>query len=171
MLLDPTKWRAPLIDFWTASSGGRFFHRRGLWEDHLAPYGFTRYPSEPMTLLDAALHLEFVAEALVIGQTFARALGCRDTDKIDYSFRWSGLRDRKLISISHPSRLFLLDQPRATDDDAKGHCVVSVNTVPSAVYQYVQEATTDLFLRFDGKTLPLNWIQRVVDDFLQRRPG
>jgi len=168
ILLDPAKWTSPSIDFWTASSRGNFYHRRALWEDHLTPAGVMKFPSEPMRLLDAALQLTFVAEALVVGQAFARAMGCAETEKLDFSFRWTRLRGRALVSLLRPSRLFI-DQPRSTDNDAIGGCFLPLDTASSAVFQYVQLATKPLFHRFDGLELPSNWVQQIVDEFLERR--
>jgi hypothetical protein len=168
ILLDPAKWTSQSIDFWTASSRGFFYHRRGFWEDHLSPPGILRYPSEPMTLLDAVLQVTFVAEALIVGQAFARAMGCSDTEKLDFSFRWTQLHARTLGSPIKPSRLFL-EQHRSTDNQAPGGCFLPLDTAPSAVFQYVQQATKTLFHRFDGFELPANWLQRTVDDFLARR--
>ena len=168
VLPDPAKWTSPSIDFWTASSRGSFYHRRALWEDHLTPAGVMKFSAEPMMVLDAALHLTFVAEALVVGQAFARAMGCAETGKLDFSFRWTRLRDRTLVSLLRPSRL-LLYQHHSTDNDAVGGCFLPLDTASSAIFQYVQQATKPLFHRFDGLELPSNWVQLVVDEFLERR--
>lgn len=115
-----------------------------------------------------ALQLTFVAEALVVGQAFARAMGCAETGKLDFSFRWTRLRDRTLVSLLRPSRL-LIYQRHSTDNDAVGGCFLPLDTASSAIFQYVQQATKPLFHRFDGLELPSNWVQRVVDEFLERR--
>jgi hypothetical protein len=168
ILEDSRKWMAPSIDFWTASSRGQFYHRRALWEDHLAPMGVMKYPSEPLTVLDAGLQLTFVAEALAVGQAFARTMGCPETEKLDFSFRWTHIRGRTLVSLVRPSRLFI-DTHRSTDDAASGGCFLPLDTVSSATFQYVQQATKALFHRFDGLELPADWIQQIVDEFLERR--
>jgi hypothetical protein len=168
ILLDEKKWISSSIDFWTASSLGRFYHRRAFWEDRLAPPGVARFPTEPMKFLDAALQLCFVAEALVVAQAFARAMGCQETENLDFSFQWRDIRGRALGSIVQPSRLFI-DQRRSTDNEVSGGCFLPRDASISAIFQYVQQATKPLFQRFDGLELPYNWIQQTVDGFLLRR--
>lgn len=167
ILLDPKKWTDPSIDFWTASPVGQFYHRRAFWEDQLGPAGVLRYPGEPLTILDAVLQIVFVAEALVVGQAFARAMGCDETAKLDFAFRWTRLSGRYLVSMLRPSRLFL-DQPRATDDTATAGCFLPLDTAPTAIYQYVHETTRVLFNKFDGVDAPPKWVQQKVDEFIQR---
>jgi hypothetical protein len=168
ILVDPAKWTSPSIDFWTASSRGQFYHRRAFWEDHLTPAGVMQYPSEPLTLFDAGLQLTFVAEALTVGQAFARAMGCAETEKLDFSFRWTNIRGRTLVSLLRPSRLFI-DQYRSTDNEAVGGCFLPLDTAQSAIFQHVRQATKPLFHRFDGLEPPAPWVQQIVDEFLQRR--
>lgn len=168
ILLEGARWTSPSIDFWTASSRGQFYQLRGLWEDHLTPTGVMKFPSDPLTLLDAVLQLNFVAEAFVVGQAFARAMGCPETEKLDFSFRWTNIHGRTLVSLLRPSRLFM-DQYRSTDNEASGGCFLPLDTAQSAIFQYVQQATKVLFQRFDGLELPSTWIQQIVDEFLQKR--
>lgn len=124
-----------------------------------------QYPSQPLTVLDVVLQLVYVAEALFLGQSFARAMGCKETDTLDFTFRWTRLAGRTLVSLFRPTHLFL-DQSRATDDVAVTSCFLPLEATPSALSQYVLEATRDLFLKFDGVNLSSDWVTQRVNEFI-----
>ena len=163
ILLNPVKWAFPLVDFWLASPSGRFYQRRGFWEDIPPNPGPPPYP--PRTTFDITYHLDFVAEALTMGQSLARAMGLKDDGPhIEFSFRWMDLAERLLVSSKHPT--LDIRQLRATDDDKVTGCFLPVAGNRQDILNCVEEACRSVANSFDGFPLSPEWVARLVNPFL-----
>jgi len=88
------------IDFMLKDPAGHFYSYRAL-EDDISI--MDRAPT-PRTCLDAFLPMIRVAEAIAVGQAFATGLECNNQTKLEFSFRWSGLKGRQLTSWVDPMR-------------------------------------------------------------------
>lgn len=163
LLTDRAKWRFPALDFWRIDPVGKFYHRRGFIDD-LNING--PYP-EPNTLLDPDVQMAYVAEAFVVGQAFAKAMNYRKEPKLDFSFRWSGLKNRSLVSWLNPNRIFL-QQLTASDDGVIADSFLPVDAAPSSIFQYVFEVTKPLFQAFDGHEFKSGYVESVVNRFLAK---
>ena len=122
----------------------------------------------PMTVLDPYIQMAYVAESLVIGQAFAKAMGYSKEAPLVFSFRWCRLAKRLLSSWLNPDRLFM-QHLTAADDEKKSHVFLPINTAPSAIYQYVYEATKPLFRVFGGYEFPEDKVEQIVNQFLSRK--
>jgi hypothetical protein len=153
------------IDFARLDPKGEFFLYRLLQDD-----GVPRMVT-PGQVLDPALMILRVAEAMGVGIAFAKALAWTpDQTTLAFAFRWHGLRGRRLTVWATP----YLDRygGGTAHDDIVESCVqFSLDTPLSAVYQFVDEATKRLFVAFDGATVPLRTIEDLVSRQFERRLG
>ncbi len=167
ILLDNKKWRAPSIDYWFASPMGRFYHRRGFWEDGLWPVSGHR-AFEPRAALDLGQQVAIVAEAFIVGQAFAIAMGVPEAaPHIEFAFRWTGLKNRILVS-STQQRLFL-DELRAEDDEALTICYLPVKSDRVEILSRVLTVIRPLANKFDGYAPNERVTKETADAFLDRR--
>ena len=107
-----------------------------------------------------------VAEAIAVGISLAKALGWEDEARLGFCFRWTNIGGRVLASWANPMVL-ISDGHSAYDSEAETFVEVPAGTPISAIAPYVEQATSDLFLRFDGYTLPNEaieeWVRRLIE--------
>jgi hypothetical protein len=167
ILLDAKKWNAPSTDYWFASPVGRFYHRRGLWEDGLWPVTGHR-PFQPGTALDLAQQVAHVAEAFVVGQSFAKAMSVPgNAEHMDFAFKWTGLKSRLLTSTTQP-RLFLEDV-HAEDDEALITCYLPVQADRAEILAKVVTVVRALANKFDAYAPNERIVKQSADGFLDRQ--
>ncbi|AAR23229.1 gp78 [Burkholderia pseudomallei] len=153
----------PALDFMRQDPSGRFYLYRAL-EDDITWNG--RAP-KPMAFLDAILPMLRVAEAIAVGIAFAAALQVDERAKLEFMFRWKGLKDRVLTSWANPARYIT---PRTAKQDAVTSMVtVPVDVPPSALAEYVKTAIKPLYEIFDGFTLPGSVVDELTQKLLERR--
>jgi hypothetical protein len=149
------------IDFWRLTSRAEYYHYRTYQDDSRAPHKGAEF--------DFGLPVMRVAEALLVGQAFARALGVdEDASSVLFLFRWRQLRDRVLSSWAQPNRL-LSPGRRAYKDTAESLVEVPVAMPATAIAATVQAATAPLFEAFDEFALAPTVIESIVRELLARR--
>jgi hypothetical protein len=150
------------VDFHRLDPTGEFYLRRVLQDDAV--------PSrvDPRTALDPILTVLRVAEAIVVGIAFIRALGWPpEQTRLGYAFRWKGLAGRRLSQWSDPYGG--LDWGEAYDDEITTFTELSLDTPTSAIAPFVDEATKDLFVMFNGHVLTAGVIEDRVQRLIERR--
>jgi hypothetical protein len=154
-----------VAEFMRIDPTGKFYHRR-VFEDDLAKR--TRN-LDPLRILDPVLTVYRVAEVIAVGLAFARAMGCTpDKTTLAFAFHWNTLKGRQLNTWTDPMRL-IIGHHTAVDDLATTCVELSLETPPSAIAPYVEQATQDLFLKFDGYSMVRGVIEDLVSRLIQRR--
>ncbi len=116
----------------------------------------------PMTSLDAIVAVIQVAEAIAVGHAFAKALRAEEQTKLEFMFRWTGLRGRQMTSWLFPGRTI---NPRTSQQDVVASVVtMPIDTAPPTFAEYVKVAIKPLFEVFEAFAFP----GIVVDDLTQR---
>ena len=120
------------------------------------------------TALDPILVVGRVTEAIAVGLSIVKALGWGDETRLGFAFRWTKLRGRELSSWANP--MVHVSRGHTAHDDAVDTFVeMPLDTPVSAIAPYVAEATRDLFVAFNGYTLPIDAVEYWVDAVLKRR--
>ncbi len=150
------------LDFIRLNPKGKFYLERAL-QDDLVP---SKIP--PKTVLDPILVLIRVAEAIAVGISVARALGWDDNAHLGFGFKWTKLSGRALESWANPM-ISVLPGSVAHDDEAETFVEVPGDTPISAIAPYVEKATRELFLKFDGHSVLAEVIERWAKRLIERR--
>jgi hypothetical protein len=149
------------VDFMRMEPKGKFYLWRVLQDDLTDRV-------DPGTALDVILVLIRVAEAMAVGLSLAKALGWNGEARLGFGFRWTGLSGRALNSWANP--LVLVSGGYvAHDTTADTFVEIPLDTPLSALTPYVEQATKELFLLFDGYTLPSEVVEGWVRRLLERR--
>lgn len=150
------------IDFHRLDPKGRFYLRRVL-QDDAVPSRVT-----PGTALDPILVILRVAETIAVGITFAKELGWSvEQTRLGFAFRWQGLAGRELSQWSDPYGG--IDWGKAHDNQITTYTEMSLDTPISAVAPFVEQATRDLFVLFNGHVLSAGVIEDRVQRLIERR--
>jgi hypothetical protein len=153
------------IDFMRLDPKGRFYLRRPLRED----VSDDRQVPAPMTILDFSLPITNTAEAIAVGMAFAKAMGCPAEDtQLAFAFKWTKLRGRRLISRVHPGR-DIFPEPSAYQDEVLTFVDVPLDTPPSALGNFVNQAVQPLFQVFDGLVLRRDVVEDLTRRLIERR--
>ena len=151
------------IDFMQFEPRGEFFLHR-LLQDDGAPSNI-----RPGTVLDPLLMIIRIAEAMAVGLSFAKALGCDPIlTNLGFAFRWQGLKGRNLIGWANPFES-CFDGGVAHDDTIDAYVQFSLDTPLSALPQFVDAATRKLFSAFDGAYVPHQTIEDRVRRLIERK--
>ncbi|MFZ1924454.1 MAG: hypothetical protein WAU57_22795 [Xanthobacteraceae bacterium] len=150
------------LDFYRFDPRGEFYLRRVLQDDAV--------PSrvEPGTSLDPILAILRVAETIVVGITFAKVLDwSTEHTRLGFAFHWQGLAGRKLLQWSDPYGG--VDWGEAHDDKITTYTEMSLDTPVTAIAPFVDQATKDLFVLFNGHTITAGVIEDRVKRLIERR--
>jgi hypothetical protein len=150
------------VDFHRFDPKGRFYLRRVLQDDSV--------PSkvDPGTALDPILVILRVAEALIVGITFAKGLGWSvEQTRLGFAFRWRGLAGRQLSQWSDPYGG--ISWGEAHDNYITTYTEMSLDIPISAIAPFVDQATRDLFVLFNGHVLTADVIEDRVQRLIERR--
>lgn len=159
--IDPSSFSH--IDFMRQYPKGRFYSYRALEDDITS----SRNGPTPMKCLDAILPVLRVGEAIAVGLAFAKALQAAERAKLEFMFRWSGLKDRVLASWADRMRYVT---PRTTKQNTVTSMVtVPVDTPPSALSEYVKTVIQPLYEIFDGHVLPGSVVDELIQKLLNRQ--
>ena len=152
------------VDFMRLDPNGKFYLRRILQDDIS---GSQRAP-EPMKVLDFGLPVIRSAEAIAVGISFAKAMGCDpENTQLAYAFKWSKLRGRILVSWANPGR-YISPGRSAYQDEVLTSVKVPLETPLSALGDYVNKVVQPLFEIFDGFTLSTDVIEDLTQRLIQR---
>ena len=153
------------IDFMILDPTGKFYLRRALEDD------ISRSPRapEPLKALDFGLPIIRSAEAIAVGISFARAMGC-DPEKthLSFAFKWSRLRGRVLISWAEQGRYFPQERS-AYQDKVISFVTVPLETPLLALSPYVENVVKPLFEIFDGLVINQKVIEELTQRLIQRK--
>ena len=114
------------------------------------------------------LVLSRVAEAIAVGLSIARALGFEHESRLGFAFRWTKLHGRELASWARPM-VTITEGHTAHDDSVDTFVEVPLDTPISAIAPYVEEATRDLFVIFDGYSIASQTIEHWAQRLTERR--
>jgi hypothetical protein len=147
------------VDFMRFDPKGEFYLLRLLPDD-------LQEKIDPGTVLDVILVVIRVAEAIAVGLSIGKVLELPADARLGFGFRWTGLGGRKLSSWANPLA-GITPGYRAHDNAVDTFVEIPLETAISAIAPYVQEATRDLFVLFNGYTFPdsstEHWVQRLVE--------
>jgi hypothetical protein len=147
-------------DFMRLDPRGRFYLHRPLQDDTT---GSNQAP-KPLTQFDFGLPILRTAEAIAIGLSFAKALGCLpEKCVLAFAFRWKGLRGRQLSAWAQPLR-FIAPGRLAYQDEVTVQVNVPLDAPMSVLGEFVFQVLQPLYAVFDGFTLG----KEVVDEFTDR---
>jgi hypothetical protein len=153
------------VDFIRFDPNGRFYLRRALQDDIS---GSERAP-EPMKALDFVLPVIRSTEAIAVGMSFAKAMGCdQENTQLAYAFKWSKLRGRELVSWVESGR-YISPSRLAYQDEVIAFVTVPLETPLSALGDYVNKVVQPLFEIFDGFSLSKNVIEDLTHRLIQRK--
>ncbi|MEN6622974.1 MAG: ATP-binding protein [Smithella sp.] len=153
------------IDFMRFDPSGKFYLRSALQDDIT---GSKKVP-EPMRVLDFGLPVIRCAEAIAVGISFAKAMGCDpESTQLAYAFKWSKLHGRKLVSWANPGR-YLSPGRSAYQDEVISIINIPLETPLSALDNYVSKIVQPLFEIFDGFSLSTGVIEDLTQRLIQRK--
>lgn len=153
------------IDFMRLDPHGKFYLRRALEDDISAN---TRAP-EPLSALDFGLPIIRTAEAIAVGISFAKAMGCTpEKCHLAFAFRWSRLRGRELSAWVQPER-YISPGRHAYQDDVTVYVDVPLDVPLSALGEFVHRAVQPLYAVFGGFDLGQVAVEDLTARLLERR--
>lgn len=147
------------LDFWRLSPSGSFYLYRAFQDD----IGGGENAPKPCTTLEFGLAILRATECIAVALAFAKAMGCQDDATIQFVFRWSGLKGRKISSWANPYR-FLSHEGKAYQDKVETKIEIPVDTAKEAISGFVHQIVSKLFEAFDGFVLTEN----ITDDFVRK---
>ena len=105
--------------------------------------------------------------AALVGLAFAKALGWdSEATRLEFAFRWTKLKGRRLEPWSNPY-VAISSFDIAHDDEVTTFVELSLDTPPSAIGPFVEQAVRDLFVLFGGYRMPSaaieEWVRRLVE--------
>jgi len=153
------------LDFLRLDPKGRFYLYRALEDD----ISWSPRAPQPLNALDFALPIVRVAEALAVGLSFAKAMGCpQDSTSLSFAIKWSRLRGRQLVSWAEPGR-YISPGRVAYQDDVISFVSIPLDTPLSALSEYVNQAVQPLYQVFDGFQLGIGTVEEITQRLIERR--
>jgi hypothetical protein len=150
------------IDFMRFYPPGKFYLRQTLPDD-------LSNQVTPGSVMDPIIVVLRVAESMVVGISFAKALGWEVSEsKLGFAFRWTNLGGRELSTWSNPL-VGVAGVHRAHDPIATTFVEVPLDTPISAIAPYVSAAVRDLFIAFNGYFFPNEAVEYWVQKLATRR--
>lgn len=158
-------WGDNHLDFMRMDPRGRFYLRRALQDD----ISNSQTAPKPLSVLDFGLPVFRIAEAIAVGISFAKAMGCNQDDtNLAFAFRWTKLSGRQLGSWAQPGR-FLSDTLHAYQDTVTAFVNVPLEIHLSALSEFVNQAVIPLFEVFDGFILDKNIVEEMTRRLVERK--
>jgi hypothetical protein len=150
------------LDFHLLDPNGRFYLLRSLQDDNADKIP----PGKYLEPISAILH---VAETIVVGLSFARALGWSPEEAtLGFAFRWTGLKGRRLEPWGHPGA-YLSSFGTSGTDITTSFVEVPLDTPLAAIAPAVETALRKLTIAFDGYQLPTKPIEEWTRRLTERR--
>jgi hypothetical protein len=153
---------AQRLEFFRLDPKGQFYLRRLLQDDAV--------PSRilPGERLDPVLVIWRLAEAFAVGIAVAKGLGWSDDATLGFTFRWRKLKGRRLDSWSNPE-VYIPGGGPAQQDGVTTFVAFPLATPAATLPALVRAATEELFVSFDGTSLPGPTYEELVRRLLERR--
>lgn len=149
------------LDFMRLEPNGNFYLLRGLEDD------LSQSRETPLSILDFGLPIIRVAEALGVGISFAKAMGCEDAN-LSFAFRWAGLKGRQLGNRAMRGR-YISPGRTAYQDEVTSYVHFSADTPLSELGGLVKQAVAPLLHVFDGFELNIGVYNELTSQLLERR--
>jgi hypothetical protein len=136
-------WSVGELDFWRIEPTGRFYAAR-THEDDTSKMLLER-GMKPGTIFDFALLISRTAELIGTVRAFVDGLGI-DSDKasVEFAFRWTGLKDRKICCWVEPGRE-LYSFVTAEDDEVVSSATIAQEAPNNVIWEVVKKATQPVF--------------------------
>lgn len=147
------------IDYWRINENYEFYLYRALEDDTRADI--------PGKVLDFSIQILRVAEAIGVGLAFSSVLGEKEENLVSFSFRWRGLENRKYGSWTK-YKFYNVPDETAYKDEVISYVNVPLSTSKTNIYQYVNIATKPLFEAFGGFEVPIQTIEGLTNNLLNR---
>jgi hypothetical protein len=158
-----TKPRLGHLDFMIFDPNGRFF-LRSAFKDDLGPDD-----GRPGKTIEIYLQAWQIAEALAVGRAFATALGRSSETELDFSFGWSGIKNREILLWAHPGAEFI-----ASHKSHQNTSRCNVTITPSANDEQLIATTISILQRlvrpFGTFVIPERYVSVNVRTDVFRRP-
>lgn len=155
-----------LADFYRFDPKGAFYLRQMLDDDSLA-----RGNNFPVgKYLDPYHVISRTAEAIATSMAFARAMGASDnTIKVEFAFRWTGLKGRSIYSWTGMGRFLPIPQQHTSvEDSAISTIDVPIDALDHSLADYVERVTLPMFSQFGGFQPSIGYVASVVRKLLER---
>jgi schlafen family protein len=159
-LSDTTSHR---MEFFRVDPRGDFYLRR-LLQDDAVPQRL-----EPGSRFDPVLMIYRVSEAFAVGIAVAKGLGWGDSAKLGFNFRWRKLKGRRLDSWANP--IVYVPGGPSQEDEIATFVEIPLTTALSAIPGFVEAATRELFVAFDGTKLSRETYEEQGRKLIERRLG
>ncbi len=140
-------------DFWRISPRGLFFTRRGYSEDA------EQDGMKAGSFFDITTPTWRLGEGILQAYYVASALGAREAELICHA-KWTGLRNRTLISRGNPRRYISANRYKCAQGDYEAAKVVSVSALPDALPEVVWTMLNPLYQVFDFFDLPTSLVSQ-----------
>jgi Schlafen, AlbA_2 len=162
LIIARSEHTADRLDFFRLDPKGDFYLRR-LLQDDAVPRRV-----EPGTRLDPILMIYRVAEAIAVGMAVAKGLGWAETATLGFMFRWRKLKGRRLDSWANPI-VYVPGGGPARQDEITTFIELPLATAPAAIPGFVEAATQELFVAFDGTRLSKDTYEEQARRLIERR--
>jgi hypothetical protein len=161
-----TSWSVKEMDFWRIEPTGRFYAAR-TYEDDTSKMLLDR-GLKPGTVFDFVLLISRTAELIATVRAFVDALKAdRNKALLEFAFRWTGLRDRKICCWVEPMRE-LFSSVTAEDDVVTSTITIPQEAPDNTLWEAVKRVTQPVFDVF-GAGVGDPVFQDLVDRTLKRR--
>lgn len=142
------------LSFWSIENSGLFYQERQLRGD---------FYEDEQPFLSPKLIAIRAAEVIAIGLSFAKALRADEEAYLDFAFRWTGLKGKKLqLMFGVPT------DSSSTQDTYESFLRVPVIASSFSIPEYVYEATRGLFRLFHNGDMR-EIIKKNVEDILKNK--
>jgi Putative DNA-binding domain len=151
------------LDFMILDPAGDFFLRRALQDD----LGGTHDSTIGRTL-DPLIAILRTAEAIAVGQAFARALNYDEETTLEFFFQWTGLKGREMTAWSDPMRRFHVPQ-QAKQDQVDSSATLAIGATKEQVINATYAAILPLSRVFGGYEIKEVVVRELVTRLLDRK--
>lgn len=142
-------------DYWAIKRSGDFYSLSSLFEDHKTQEKF--YVDTRVVRATEGL--------LYCARLYSR-LGVDPSSKIQFSLRFTGLKDRVATIIS-PYRTGLFQDYRCTENEAGGEVSTSLQDIEANIVSLVKQLLSPVFILFDFLELSDSIYEDIVNKFIQ----
>ena len=122
------------------------------------------------TVVDPVLITYRVAETIIVGLAFARALGWQEDDMASFAFRFNGASGRHISGWASPERFFsFAGYGKSETNTCDSFTEVPVGTAPASIAHYVKSIVAPLLVLFGGFSISDGLFEDCVTRLIERR--
>lgn len=162
LIVDVDSSIAQRFEYFRLEPTGQFYLRRILQDDAVPQL------VQPGQRLDPVLMIYRMTEAIAVGIAAAQGLKWPDSAALGFMFRWRNLKGRRLDSWSNPA-VYIPGGGPAQQDEISTFISFPLWNRSSTIPDLVKAATEELFVAFDGTSLPQQAYDEQVGRVLERR--